>query len=285
VSTQVRESASPEPGPPIMDGTTEPVAGAPTELDLEPELTAPYVPIDATFDRIAQMAANVFEAPVATVAILGKDRVWYPTAQGLEGQTVPPVGAGLVASIQQQSAPFVVDEAATDPRTMDHPLVRGPRAMRFYVAAPIMSPDQQVWGSLEVLDRRRRRRVSDTQLSLLGNLAATVAQLIQIRRSALVALREERALRAAEIDRRDVAERLVAQQHTGEDGTEQTRSDWCQLGGSQACPERSELKVVDSWGDSAWGCWAHAEEALMMVPSVFLASESPVGLATYRRRP
>ena len=284
MSAQVREGTSVDPEHPESPALAELDAASALEAGLDLELTTPYVPIDATFDRIAQMAANVFGAPVATVAILGKDRVWYPTAQGLDGQPVPPVGSALIALIKEQSAPFVVDDAANDPRTMDHPLVRGPRAMRFYVAAPILTTDAQVLGSLEVLDRRRRRRVGDTQLGLLANLAATVAQLIQIRLSALAALRAERAHTAAENDRRELADRLAAHESESQ-VTPSVRSDWCQLGGPQPCPERSEMKVADSWGDSAWGCWAHAEEALLQVPSVFLATESKVGLNTYRNRP
>jgi hypothetical protein len=42
--------------------------------------------------------------------------------------------------------------------------------------------------------------------------------------------------------------------------------------------------VADTWGDSAWGCWTHAEDALVQVPSVFLASEAPIGLNAYRER-
>ena len=46
----------------------------------------------------------------------------------------------------------------------------------------------------------------------------------------------------------------------------------------------AEIKVADSWGDAAWGCPAHVEEALINVRSVFIASEELGGLASYVHR-
>jgi phosphoserine phosphatase RsbU/P len=67
--------------------------------------------------------------------------------------------------------------------------------------------------------------------------------------------------------------------------TEQAdRPDLCQLGGTGGCRNPAETKVADSWGDSAWGCWPHAEDALINVASVFLAQDSPVGLRAYLAR-
>ena len=62
------------------------------------------------------------------------------------------------------------------------------------------------------------------------------------------------------------------------------RPDRCQLGGTAGCGEPAEVKIADSWGDSAWGCPAHVEEAILNVRSVFIASEELGGLAAYVHR-
>ncbi|MGW4371641.1 hypothetical protein ACWEKT_39080 [Nocardia takedensis] len=46
----------------------------------------------------------------------------------------------------------------------------------------------------------------------------------------------------------------------------------------------AEIKITDSWGDSAWGCPAHVEEAILDVGSVFIAEEAQGGLAAYLDR-
>ena len=58
----------------------------------------------------------------------------------------------------------------------------------------------------------------------------------------------------------------------------------CQLGGTTDCTESAEIKIADSWGDSAWGCPAHVEEAILNLRSVFIASEELGGLDAYLHR-
>jgi hypothetical protein len=247
-----------------------------------PERAGLYAPVDGAFQRIAKMAANVFSAPIATVSIIGDDRVWFPAAEGLAGMTEAPLDPAVFAQMWADCAPRVVEDAANDPRTKDHPVVRGSFGVRFYVAAAIVSADGQVLGALEAMDSRRRRRVSESALALLGDLAATAAQLLQIRMSALSALRAEQESRAVEADEREFALQQAVQRSQIEQA--RLRPERCQLGGSDGCSAPAELKMADTWGDSAWGCWLHAEEALVQVPSVFLASEAPVGLMAYRAR-
>ena len=46
----------------------------------------------------------------------------------------------------------------------------------------------------------------------------------------------------------------------------------------------AEIKIADSWGDAAWGCSAHVEEAIINVRTVFIANEELSGLAAYLNR-
>lgn len=57
----------------------------------------------------------------------------------------------------------------------------------------------------------------------------------------------------------------------------------CQIGGTrgESCPEPAEVKLADSWGDTAWGCMAHADETLLNARGAFLASEDGLGLGPF----
>ncbi|SBT42473.1 hypothetical protein GA0070611_1996 [Micromonospora auratinigra] len=59
----------------------------------------------------------------------------------------------------------------------------------------------------------------------------------------------------------------------------------CQIGGPRgdACPEPAEVKLADSWGDTVWGCLAHADETLLNARGAFLATEDGTGLAAFLR--
>jgi hypothetical protein len=171
--------------------------------------------ISGSFDRIARMAARICDAPMATLSLVGADGVQFLATEGMDG---------------------------------DRPVVETDPGVRFATATPIIAADGRTVGSLNVLDRQTHDGSTDTQLSLLRDLAALAADLIEIEAG----------------------------------GTD--RPDLCQLGGTAGCRNPAETKVADSWGDSAWGCWPHAEEALINVVPVFLAHDSPKGLKAYRAR-
>jgi catechol 2,3-dioxygenase-like lactoylglutathione lyase family enzyme len=63
----------------------------------------------------------------------------------------------------------------------------------------------------------------------------------------------------------------------------------CQIADASAtsCRKKADVKLTDSWGDTAWACIQHADEVLLMVPDAFIARHSDDGLAQYvslRRR-
>jgi hypothetical protein len=57
----------------------------------------------------------------------------------------------------------------------------------------------------------------------------------------------------------------------------------CQIpdAGGRACERAAEVKLADSWGDSAWACVEHADETLLLARSVFLATEDGQGLGPF----
>jgi GAF domain-containing protein len=255
------------------------------ERDIVTRYSGLYAPVDGVYQQIARMAAQVFDAPVVTVTIGDDPRVWFPATEGPRDGGRLPAGPGLSSRLGRPTAVTVVLDAAGDPRTSDHPWVRTTDGVRFFVTAPVTAPNGQVIGTLDVMDRKRRRRVDDGDVDLLEGLAATIAQLLNLRVGALAALKAAGDEHATELTRRDSIDRAaVHRAHHGEAARDREQPRWCQLGGARTCERTADTKVADSWGDSAWGCWYHAEEALIQIPSVFLASPADPGLDTYRHR-
>jgi GAF domain-containing protein len=244
-------------------------------------------PEDGAFDRIARIAATTFDTPIGTVTIVDEDRVWFAATQGLDGVRHVGTEPGLCASVVQQDGPYVVNDASTDPRTQDHPLVRGELGLRFYAASPIVTSSGHALGTVNVIDQvpRDATAVRGSEIAVLTDLAGTVADQLEIKLAALEAVRSERLIRAREATRLNAADLLAAQiREAAEALRGRSRPESCQLGGPQGCTEPATIKVADGWGDSAWGCTAHSEEALISVPSVFLATENSTGLGAYLRR-
>ncbi|WP_019328336.1 PP2C family protein-serine/threonine phosphatase, partial [Streptomyces sp. TOR3209] len=158
-------------------------------------------PPDGAFDRIASLAARLFDAPMATVAIVDTDRVWFKAAHGLDGISETDREPGLCASAILHGEPYVVTDADSDARAFANPLVRSDLGVRFYAAAPITTADGQRLGTVNVLDTRPRQPTDD-QLEALKDLAALVMDELELRLSAIRTV-------AAERERRAEAERLA----------------------------------------------------------------------------
>jgi GAF domain-containing protein len=151
-------------------------------------------PRDGAFERFARMAAAIFATPISTVSIVDSDRVWFAAAEGLDGVDQVGVEPGLCASAVLLDEPYVVLDATLDPRTLDHPLVRGALGLQFYAAAPVVNKDGHGLGTVSVIDRlpRQEDEISSTQIGLLSELAGAVADLLDVKLAALTALRVER---------------------------------------------------------------------------------------------
>lgn len=151
-------------------------------------------PPDGSFDRVATLAARWFGVPIATISIVDSDRIWFKATQGLDGVTQIGRDAGLCGSAILQDTPYYVDDALTDPRVAANPLVHGPMGIRFYAAAPLVTPDGHRLGTVNVLDTVPRE-VSESDLAVLSDLAAIVMDDLELRLSALATLRLEREQR------------------------------------------------------------------------------------------
>ncbi|WP_067687976.1 GAF domain-containing protein [Actinoplanes awajinensis] len=241
-------------------------------------------PTDGQFDSVAAAAAAVCGTPIATVSIVDADRVWFAAAKGLHGVTQVAAEAGLCASAFCADGPYVVNDAAIDPRTLDHPLVRGELGLRFYAAAPIITRDGHHLGTVTAIDAMPRE-LSEGQRAVLGHLADLVAQHLELRLATITAVRAERQLRD-DAERRAAAATELAERMRIAAAAHATRPhpEHCQLGGATPCTDPAELKLADSWGDSAWGCNNHIEEAIINVRSVFIANEELGGLAAFLHR-
>ncbi|MBT2529276.1 SpoIIE family protein phosphatase [Streptomyces sp. ISL-99] len=163
-------------------------------------------PPDGAFDRVAALAARLFDVPVATVTIVDSDRIWFKAASGLEGVSQIGRDPGLCASAILVDGTTVIPDALADPVACSNPLVDGSMGVRFYAAAPITTPDGYRLGTVNILDTRPRT-VSEAEMATLADLAAIVLDELELRLSALRTVRAEQEWRRAEQAARERAER------------------------------------------------------------------------------
>ena len=150
-------------------------------------------PPDGTFDRLTALAARLLDVPIAIVSIVDTDRIWFKSHHGVDATEVGR-DPGLCASAILQTAPWVVENAATDPRTLVNPLVAGELGLRFYVGVPLTTSEGHNLGTFCVLDEKPRS-ISEDDLGILRDLAAVVMDHLELRLAAHQTVRHELELR------------------------------------------------------------------------------------------
>jgi sigma-B regulation protein RsbU (phosphoserine phosphatase) len=165
-------------------------------------------PPDGAFDRITALAARILRVPISIVSIVDTDRIWFKSHHGLDVDHIDR-DPGLCASAILQGEPWVVKDAALDPRTLANPLVAGEFGLRFYAGAPLTTHDGFNLGTLCVIDHEPHE-VSEEQLSTLADLASLVVDELELRLFARRTLGLERELRrSAELVARRLQESLL----------------------------------------------------------------------------
>ncbi len=152
-------------------------------------------PPDPIFDRITAFAARLLDVPIAVVSIVDTDRIWLLSHHGLDDLIEIGREPGLTASTILGTDPWVITDAAADPRTCDHPLVAGDFGLRFYAGVPVTSPDGNRIGAISVWDTVPRA-LPPSRLLILQDLAELVMDALELRLHA-----DHASVDAAEVSR------------------------------------------------------------------------------------
>jgi diguanylate cyclase (GGDEF)-like protein len=146
---------------PVPDNDTERVASL-QKLDILD------TPAEERFDRLTRLASQFYNAPVSMLTFVDKERQWFKSARGHLIDETPRVESFCQHTIMKEG-PLVVQDAKSDPRYFDLPAVFD-LGIRFYAGVPIRSLDQQIVGTLCVLDFESRE-TKETDLRALVDLA------------------------------------------------------------------------------------------------------------------
>ncbi len=165
-------------------------------LDTEPE---------AEFDALVRAAAAVCHVPMALISLVDEHRQWFKANHGLPGVTESPREVAFCACTVAEGKLFEVEDAATDPRFANNPLVLGSPYIRLYAGAPVRLKNGAVVGALCVLDRVPRR-LDAQQREVLTQLALAAAQALEGRRAAMLARQTAEALMDSEARFRTLSE-------------------------------------------------------------------------------
>lgn len=128
---------------------------------------------DPQFDELCREAAKRFNAPIALITLVDRDRQWFKSACGLEADGTPREHAFCAHAIMSDHV-MVVPDARIDTRFATNPLVIGPPHIVFYAGAPIVYGEGIRLGTLCIIDHEARQ-ISADDVYTLGEIADRIS--------------------------------------------------------------------------------------------------------------
>jgi len=138
---------------------------------------------EQSFDDLTFLASHICGTPIAIVSLIDQDRQWFKSKVGLSAtQTARNISFCQYTILGTE--PLIVDNAATDPRFKDNPVVVNEPHIRFYAGVPLIDSEGCALGSLCVADGVVRG-LSPEQVAALSALGRLVMNQLSSRRELL----------------------------------------------------------------------------------------------------
>ena len=135
-------------------------------------------PAEAEYDDLALLAAQLCGTPIALVSLIDAGRQWFKSRVGLDPAETSREVSFCGHAIHGRE-PFIVADAAADPRFSGNPLVTGEPRIRFYAGMPLHFGDGSALGTLCVIDRMPKILTAEQRhaLAALGRQAERLLEL------------------------------------------------------------------------------------------------------------
>lgn len=122
-------------------------------------------PDEEAFDRVTRAAKRMFSVQIALVSLIDSHRQWFKSCIGLPvRETAREVSFCGHAIVFGQL--FVIEDATSDTRFSDNPLVTGDPRVIFYAGRPLYNAEGYAVGTLCIIDHHPRTFTADDRRSL-----------------------------------------------------------------------------------------------------------------------
>lgn len=149
-------------------------------------------PPDDAYDEIVNLAAELFEVPIALISLVDRNRIWFKSKFGTTLQQIDRE-EGLCATSISGNDVYVVENARTDFRTINNQLVKGSFGLQFYAAVPLITNEGYALGNLCVLDTKPRE-FSKKEIMILKTLGKIVFNQMDLQFQARMVIKNQSEL-------------------------------------------------------------------------------------------
>ena len=149
---------------------------------------------ETELDEITNIAKSVFDAPIALICLIDKDKQWIKSKIGIEISEYPKDLSFCGHTIYQDDV-FIIENALLDNRFKDNPLViRNPNII-FYAGVPIKTKSGFNIGTLCVMDNKPKY-IDQNQIRILKSLSNQVSNFFELFNQSNLAMHYKNRLNA-----------------------------------------------------------------------------------------
>lgn len=130
---------------------------------------------EESFDRIADLAALIFNAPASFVNFVDDDRVFFKANRSSFPTRIVERKDSLCSLTILRDEPTVFEDTHLVPELLKSPYVSAEGGIRFYAGAPVIMPDGYRVGTVCVIDSEPRL-IIPRQLKMLVTLSQIIAE-------------------------------------------------------------------------------------------------------------
>ncbi|WP_407539815.1 EAL domain-containing protein [Deinococcus radiomollis] len=138
-------------------------------------------PPEPQFDRLVELAARVFEMPMAQVSFVDQDRQWFKANHGHPMSEAPRSESFCSVAIAQEGV-MVIQDATLHEQLSSYPNVLGDPHIRSYAGAPLMTSDGHKLGTFCVVGTEPRE-FSEREQELLASFAEMAMTELKLRQA------------------------------------------------------------------------------------------------------
>ncbi len=137
-------------------------------------------PPEEIFDELTQLAADLFDMPMAIISLVDAEREWFKSKIGIN-QTEIPRSVSFGAYTILESEILIIPDTLSDERFAANPLVISEPYCRCYAGVPLITVSGFAMGSLCVFDSVPRD-FSDKEKAILQKLARQIIKYLDFNR-------------------------------------------------------------------------------------------------------
>ena len=133
-------------------------------------------PPEPALHQLVIKAARLFDAPMAGLSIIDRDRMWFAARLGIDAPETSRAISFCAHAILQPEEPLVIADALEDERFAGNPFVQNEPHVRFYAGMAVLGLGGHALGTLFAIDPRPRD--GTLPLTQLAKLAERAGQAI-----------------------------------------------------------------------------------------------------------